>query len=92
MPKRPIARLTVPPRYASMVCDMPPLANLPPYDNNEIVRWFANRYCVTLKEARRLFQNAETQSSKSRHPFLIYDRKRKLWHGVNHQRANEPKE
>lgn len=73
------------PKYSVTVRDMPPLRNLPPYEDNEIVRWFANRYCVTLKEARRLFSNAETQSARSAQPFLIYNRKLKLWHGVDHQ-------
>jgi hypothetical protein len=64
---------------------MPPMANLRPYDDNQIVRWVAARYDVTLKEARRLFQNAETQSTSLANPFLIYDRERKLWYGVDYQ-------
>lgn len=76
------------PRFAEVVGDMPPLSNLPPYNDNEIVRWFAARYNVTFTEAKRLWDNARSQSTKSRHPFLIYDRERKLWHGINYQRGN----
>ena len=77
-------KLKAPPRYRDRVRYMPPLANLPPYDDNEIVRWFAVKYNVTLKEGERLFRNAATQSAKSKEPFLIYDHTHKLWHGVDH--------
>jgi hypothetical protein len=69
--------------FKNVVCDMPPLPNLPPFDDNEIVRWFAHRYNVTLKEGQHLFDRARIASSRSPIPFLIYDRDQKLWHGIN---------
>lgn len=73
--------------YAEKLQDMPPLANLPPYDDNEIVRWFAQRFSVTLKEGRRLWDNARTQSNKSHRKFLFYDPNLKLWSGRNHRKT-----
>jgi hypothetical protein len=80
--RQPTKRIMRKPRFAEVLCDMPALSNSPPYDDNEVSRWFAKRYFVTLTEAKRLFDNARSQSAKSRHPFLAYDRERKLWHGV----------
>jgi len=68
--------------YREKVQFMPRLTNKPPYENNEIVKWFANLYGVKDDLAIRYFGNARRQSSKSCEPFLLFDPRTGEWHGV----------
>jgi hypothetical protein len=64
---------------------MPRLKNNPPYEHNEIVKWFAQLYGVKDDLAIRYFAYARMLSNKSSDPFLIFDPQTREWHGVKTQ-------
>ena len=67
---------------------MPRMQNLPPYETNEIVRWFANLYQCDIAQGQKLFERAKALSYGAAKadpekwpPFLLFDSVTKEWHG-----------
>ena len=61
---------------------MPRLRNLPPYESNDIVRWFAKQSAFDIPTAYKFWQRARGWSKHSKRPCLIFDPKTRQWHGV----------
>jgi hypothetical protein len=68
--------------YREKVQFMPRLKNDPPYEHNEIVKWFATLYGVKDDLGLRYFTYAKILSNKSANPFLVFDRQTREWHGT----------
>jgi hypothetical protein len=67
---------------------MPRLRNLPPYESNEIARWFAELYQCDAPTGRKLFDVARSLLFKAAKadpekwpPFLLFDPLTNEWHG-----------
>lgn len=74
--------------YREKTRRMPRMRNLPPYDSNEIVKWFAELYQCDIGSGRRHFERARSLSARSfranpeKWPaFLVFDQDSKEWHG-----------
>lgn len=76
--------------YREKTCCMPRMRNLPPYDANEIVRWFAELYQCDLPAGRKHFAKAASLSAAAAKanptkwpPFLLFDKNTREWHGFD---------
>jgi hypothetical protein len=76
--------------FSEKVQFMPRLRNHPPYDDNEIVRWFAEIYGVQKPIAQQYFNEARSQLRTIKNlkkprtyafEFLIFDPVTLEWHG-----------
>jgi hypothetical protein len=75
--------------YREKTRHMPRMRNLPPYELNEIVRWFSKLYRCDLPTGARHFRNARILSAQTAKnnptkwpPFLLFDHETGEWHGV----------
>jgi hypothetical protein len=69
---------------------MPRMKNLPPYDSNEITKWFSELYGCDQPRAAKHFDAARILSTNSfrdnpdKWPqFLIFDHQTGEWHGAD---------
>jgi hypothetical protein len=76
--------------YREKTRSMPRMRNLPPYDSNEIVQWFATLYGCSLEQGRYHWESAKKLSYRTAKadpgkwpPFLIFDHETREFHGAD---------